>query len=198
MRAAWAASVGLVLAAILSRFSTKMQSSTDTQVRECVEWAARNRMYPPPELVCADEAVTGKKIDLAGLNRVKQILKAKLARALLVYKMSRLFRHPHLGFAFFNEHLVEEGLRGISVSQMIDTNDEKTWKLLAAVHGLADDMLLTATSDHVFSKLKDLFADGFVTGLCLSAIPRRKCPAGNRPIAADRGRCPQSIRRPML
>ena len=39
-RASWAAGIGLVLAAILSRFSTKMQHSTEAQVKRCVEWAA--------------------------------------------------------------------------------------------------------------------------------------------------------------
>src|SRR5205807_303820 len=58
-----AAELGLVIAAVLSRFSSKLQHSTDDQVRECVEWAARNGLYVPPELVCVDEAVSGRKTD---------------------------------------------------------------------------------------------------------------------------------------
>lgn len=163
-RAAWAAGRSLSLAAILSRFSTKMQHSTEAQVRECVEWAARNGLYPPPELVCVDEAVTGKKADRDGLNRMKKLLAGKRAAVLLVYKISRLFRVAHLGYQFFQEHLVEEGLRGVAVSQSIDTADERVWKPMAYLHGIIDELVLTAIADHVRTGLRDLFADGYVTG----------------------------------
>ena len=171
-RAAWATARGLAVAAVLSRFSTKLQHSTDAQVRECVEWAARNRVYVPPELVCVDEAVTGKKADRAGLGRAKAALAGKLAAALLVYKVSRLFRVAHLGYQFFHEHLVEAGLRGVSVTQNIDTADEKAWKPLAYLHGLIDEMFLTSVADHVRTGLRDLFARGYVTGaLTVGYVP---------------------------
>src|SRR5262245_56237583 len=60
-RLAWARGQGLEIAAVLSRFSTKLQHSTQTQVQENVEFAAWHRMYPPPEYVCVDEAVSGRK-----------------------------------------------------------------------------------------------------------------------------------------
>src|SRR5262245_47617143 len=62
-RREWALKQGLLIGGVLSRFSKKMQHSTEAQVRECVVWAAQNKMYTPPELVCCDEAVTGKKTE---------------------------------------------------------------------------------------------------------------------------------------
>src|SRR5687768_16331752 len=55
VRLAWAAGCGLAVTVVLARFSTKMQQSTADQVRECILFAARHRLYVPPEFVCADE-----------------------------------------------------------------------------------------------------------------------------------------------
>ena len=57
----------------------------------------------------------------AGLDRTKSILNQQLAKVLLVYKASRLFRQAGKGYQFINEEVVEEGLRAVSVSQGIDT-----------------------------------------------------------------------------
>jgi site-specific DNA recombinase len=163
-RLEWAERRGLAIGTVLSRFSSKLQHSTDAQVRACTEFAARNSIYTPPEFVCVDEAVTGKKSRRDGLDRVRLVLKNKMARILLVFKVSRLFRVAYKGFQFFQEQVVEEGLRAISVSQGVDTNDEKTWKQLAYLHGIMDEMLVTTIADHVRSGIRSLFLQGFVTG----------------------------------
>lgn len=74
-----------------------------------------------PELISVDEGVKGKRTRRAGLDRTKTILGQRLARVLLVYKASRLFRQAGKGYQFINE----EGLRAVIVSQGIDTNDRK-------------------------------------------------------------------------
>ena len=152
-RIAWAFSKGYDIGTIYSRFSTKLQHSTDDQVRENIQWAARNRIYVPPELISVDEGVKGKRTQRSGLDRTKAILSQRLAKVLLVYKASRLFRQAGKGYQFINEEVVEEGLRAVSVSQGIDTNDRKTWKLQLQIHGIMDDMLLDAIADHVRSGL---------------------------------------------
>jgi hypothetical protein len=81
-----------------------------------------------------------------------------------VFKVSRLFRVAYLGFKFFQEDVVEEGLRAISISQGIDTWDEKTWKQLAYLHGIMDEMLVTTIADHVRAAIRTLFLQGYVTG----------------------------------
>ena len=154
----------LDIAAVLSRFSTQLQQSTKTQVEECIRYAASQGFYVPPEYICVDEGVSGRKSRRAGLDRMRLILQQKLVRALLVYKVSRLFRVAYRGFQFFQEDVVEQGLRAISISQSIDTAEEHTWKQLAYLHGIMDEMLISTIGDHVRSELKTLFAQGYVTG----------------------------------
>jgi site-specific DNA recombinase len=163
-RIAWIERAGLQIATIYSRFSTKCQHSTRDQVRECIEFSARNGMYVPPEYISADEAVKGKRERRAGLARMKDILEHRHATVLLVFKASRLFRVPYRGYQLLQEQVVEEGLRAVSVSQQIDTDDKKAWKIQMQVHGLVDDMLLDAIADHVRSGLRGLHLAGYVTG----------------------------------
>jgi site-specific DNA recombinase len=171
-RIAWALVQGLDIGAILSRFSSKMQHSTPGQVCDCTEFAAWHGIYVPPEFVCVDEAVSGRKSRRDGLDRMKLILQHKLAGVLLVFKVSRLFRAAYKGYEFFQEEVADEGLRGISVTQGIDTKDARTWKGMTVLHGLADDLLLEAISDHVRSGLKQLFLSGYcVGGLTLGYRP---------------------------
>lgn len=164
VRLAWARSQGLTIAAILARFSSKVQHSTMAQVLDNMEFAARHRMYVPPEFICVDEAVSGRKSHRDGLERMKTILSLKQADVLLVFKVSRLFRVAYLGFQFFQEEVIENGLRAISITQGIDTADKKQWKMLAYMYGIMDDVLLTQIADHVRSGLRDLFRQGYVTG----------------------------------
>lgn len=163
-RVAAARVAGLEIGGVLSRFSTKLQHSTTDQVRECVEYAARNKFYIPPEFICVDEGVSGRKLDRDGLNRMKALLAGKHVGVLLVYKVSRLFRVGYQGFQFFQEEIVEEGLRAISISQGIDTAKSDSWKCLTYMHGIMDEMLLGTIADHVRTGLSGLFRQGYVTG----------------------------------
>ena len=111
-----------------------------------------------------DEGVSGRKSRRDGLDRMRVLLKKKLLHTLIVYKVSRLFRVAYRGFQFFAEDLAEEGLRGISITQGIDTADEKTWKPLAQMHGMIDEMTLTSIADFVRGSLRSLFDQHYVTG----------------------------------
>jgi DNA invertase Pin-like site-specific DNA recombinase len=172
-RITWAIGAGLLIATIYTRFSTKRQNSTADQVRACVLYAAAHGMYVPPELICADEGVKGRKIRRDGLDRLKAILKAGTATVLLVFKFSRLFRHAYMGFQLVQQEVVEEGRRAVSVSQGIDTADEKSWKAQLQLHGLLDDLLSDAIADHVREGLIGIFKNGWTTGAL---------PIGYRPV----------------
>lgn len=163
-RLAWAVSVGLDIGAILSRYSTVVQHSTESQVQENICFAARNKIYVPPEFICVDEAQSGKRANRDGIERIKLILKQRLATILIVFKMSRLLRSGYKSFGFVNEQVVEEGLRAISVSQGIDTDDQKSWKSLMYLHGMMDELLLDTIADHVRAGLANLFSEGYVIG----------------------------------
>ncbi len=179
-RLSWARTSGLSVGAVLTRFSSKESSSTTAQAVDCVRFAPSKGIYVPPEYVCVDEAVTGRKMRRVGLDRVKYILKNRMAQVLLVFKMSRLFRSSYQGTKFINEDVVEEGLRAISVTQNIDTADEKTWKSQIGLHGIMDEMLLGAIADHVRSGLQELFRQGYVTGALPVGYVPREVPEGRK------------------
>jgi site-specific DNA recombinase len=186
-RIAWARSHDLQIGGPLSRYSSKLQHSTQAQLMDCVIFAARNRIYVPPEFACIDEGVSGRKVRRHGLDRMKLILGSKHIDVLLVYKMSRLLRSGHKSFQFVQEDVVEENLRAISISQGIDTSKRDMWKALLYLHGIMDELLLATIADHVRSSLKDLFREGYVTG----AIPvgyRRKIVENGRPTKLGRPR----------
>ena len=65
-------------------------------------------------------------------------------------------------------------MRGISVTQGIDTNS-KTWKGMTVLHGLADDLLLEAISDHVRSGLKQNLFVGLLCRRPDARLPARYC-----------------------
>ncbi|MCG6157270.1 recombinase family protein [Rubinisphaera margarita] len=163
-RCKWAIEAGYEIGTNYVRFSTQMQHSTEDQIRECMVWAANNKIYVPPELICTDEAVSGRKTARAGLDRVKAILGRRQATVLLVYKFSRLYRQAHKGFTFIQDEVVEAGLRAVSVSQGIDTQDKTSWKLQLQLHGIFDELLVDAIGDHVRAGLKGLFEKGWTTG----------------------------------
>ena len=183
-RLAWALCNQLEIGTVYTRYSTKFQHSTADQLKTNVEHAAAKCIYCPPEYVCIDEGQRGFKARRNGLNRMLAILRQHLATVLIVFKASRLYRQAYRGYQLIQQEVVEEGLRAISVTQQIDTKlDSKQWKMLFQVHGIADEMMIEATSDFVRSGLRGLFARGYTVG-AISVGYRRKeipeAPATNR------------------
>jgi hypothetical protein len=187
-RTAWAVASGLAVATIYSRYSSKQQHSTDDQVRECIAFAASHGMYVPPELISIDEAVKGYRRRRAGLDRLKTILRERQATVLLVFKVSRLFRQANMGYRLFQEEIVEEGLRAISVSQNIDTAEAKSWKIVTQLHGIMDDVFVESLSDHCRAGQKGLFLGGYTVGAL---------PVGYRPVEVPGPRTRRGLPRTM-
>lgn len=179
-RISWALEQGLEIGTVYSRFSSKRQHSTPDQVRTCVQHAAQKGIYCPPEFVCVDEAQRGYRTRREGLDRMLAILKTRRATVLLVFKASRLYRQAFKGYQLIQQEVVEEGLRAISVTQGIDTQDTKAWRMLFQVHGIVDDMVIEATADHVRAGLKGLFARGYTVGALAVGYRRKELP--NAPI----------------
>jgi hypothetical protein len=186
-RVAWALQRGLAIACVYTRYSSKHQDSTCDQIRANVVFAGRQRIYVPPELVCVDEAETGRQLRRDDLERVKRILQQKLATTLLVFKASRLFRQAYLGYQFIQQEVVEEGLRAVSVSQGIDTADRKMWKAQLQLHGLMDDLLLDTIADCVREGQIGLFKKRLVTGALGVGFRAEEVP-GARPTRRGRPR----------
>lgn len=160
----WARSKGLIIGTVYSRFSSKLQQSTEDQVRENVYWAARNNIFVPAKFISLDEAAKGSRVRRKGLQRTKTLLSSGAVGVLLIYKASRLFRSAGKGFQFVQEEVIESGLRAVSVSQGIDTDDKKSWKMQLQMHGIMDEVLLDTIADHVRDGQKGLFQKGHTTG----------------------------------
>ena len=176
-RMTWAFRTSLLIALAYVRFSSKQQHSDEDQLRANVVYAAQNGMYVPPEFVCVDSAVTGRRVRREGLKRVKKILAERLASVLIVFTLSRLFRRSYEAYKFVQEEVVEAGLRAVAVAQAIDTADERSWKLKFQVHGIMDEMLLEAIADHCREGLLGLHFKGWVTG-AIGVGFRRKVISG--------------------
>jgi len=175
-RIAWAHRNNLEIGTVYTRYSTRFQDSTADQTKTNVEHAASKKIYCPPEYVCIDEAQRGCKTRRDGLSRMLSILHHRLATVLLLFKASRLYRQAYRGYQLIQQEVVEAGLRAISVTQQIDTIDSKQWKMLFQIHGIADEMLIEATSDHVRAGLRGLFARGYTTGAIPVGYRRKEVP----------------------
>lgn len=173
-------------------YSTKLQHSTPAQVEKNLHFAASHKIYSPPELISVDEGVSGRKLRRDGLNRCQFILEHRLAQSLLVFKVSRLFRVPYQGYKSFHEEIVEEGLRAVSVSQQIDTRNEKQWKCLMHLHGIMDEMPLETIADHVRAGLKSLARMGYITGPLIVGFRRAEVP-GAPPTKLGRPRTTSAV-----
>ncbi len=178
-RLAWARGRGLEIGGSYSRYSTKMQDSTWTQVNGCVKYAGLNRIYLPPEMLSTDESVKGRRSRRKGLARLQAILDAKQIDTLLVYKASRIFRKAYKSMGFIEEEVVERGIRAISVFQGIDTNNGQAWRLLFGIHALIDEAFVDSLGVDVRNGLKSTFLNGYVTG-ALGVGFRRKEVQGAR------------------
>jgi site-specific DNA recombinase len=188
-RLRWAMEQQLEIAGALSRYSSKLQHSTEAQLRQMVEFAAWHKMYLPSEFICVDEAKAGRRLRRDGLDRMKMILERKLIKSLLLFKLSRLLRVGYRSFQFVQENVVEEGMRAISVSQGIDTADTKTWRSLMYLHGMMDDLLLQTMADHCRAGLESMFLDGYTTGALsvgFKAVPVPGAPLTNRGLPRTR------------
>ncbi|MCL2640765.1 MAG: recombinase family protein [Phycisphaerales bacterium] len=163
-RVAWAKQRSLGIGVVYARYSSKHQHSTEDQVRVCVEGAAKKGIYVPPEFLCVDEAVSGRRNQRDGLSRAKRILHERAASIFIVFKLSRLTRTSYQGGKFLNEDIVDEGLRAISVADDVDTNDKRSWRIQTGLRGIMDEEFIEIVSDHVREGLTGLFLKGWTTG----------------------------------
>jgi hypothetical protein len=95
---------------------------------------------------------------------VKAILAAKLAKAFLVFKLSRLGRIAHMALAFMSINVVSKGIRGIIVGEAIDTADARGWRLLTTIRAGLDEDAVEVIGDHVREGQITLFLEAGVTG----------------------------------
>ncbi|MCH8149824.1 MAG: recombinase family protein, partial [Planctomycetes bacterium] len=161
---AWAEAQGLDIGCTYLRFSSKIQHSSEDQLRENILVAARLRIFIPPQLICLDEAKKGRTTRRVGLSRLKEILQSGRSFVLVLFKLSRLFRSSYKGHEFIAERVVENGHRAVVFNDGIDTNDKKAWKAQVQLRGILDDMYLDTLVDHVKAGLVGIFEKGWTVG----------------------------------
>ena len=178
--------------AILTRYSTKDQCSTDDQVRLCREFANANGIDVPDHLVFSDEGTTGRKKKRENLMALIQAIESGKVDTVLIFKTSRLFRKTYKALQFVHEEIVGRGLRCVFVAQGIDTDRSEQWRTLLHFHAIMDEMQATSGVEHIRAAQEGLFLQqmvhGTITfGYCGQKIPRQVNRAGRprRTLAID-------------
>lgn len=152
--------------AVYARYSSEKQNplSTAQQVRKCREYAERNRLTVPDELVFADEAISGATDNRAGLQRLLALAQQKphLFDAVLVDDTSRLSRNMGDSQKIL-ERFKFWRVRVVFVAQGIDTNTDQA-RSLAAMHGIVDSLYLDDLKKRTIRGLEQCVLDGRHTG----------------------------------
>jgi len=161
---AWAEARGLSIGCTYLRFSTKIQHSSEDQLRENIFAAARLKVFIPPHLICLDEAKKGRSTRRVGLSRLKAILQCGCSLVLVLFKLSRLHRNSYKGYEFIAERVVENGHRVIIFNDGIDSIDKRAWKAQVQLRGILDDMYVDSLIDHVKAGLVGLFEKRWTVG----------------------------------
>ena len=82
--------------AIYVRFSTWMQDSAEDQVRTILAFAVENGIFVPREHIYFDLGVKGHKNKRDGLDQLRDTLRGKKVKVLLLFATNRLFRKVYL------------------------------------------------------------------------------------------------------
>lgn len=155
-----------VRCAIYARYSSDRQSpaSIDDQLRKCREYADQKGLDVLEPHVYIDEAVSGAGNDRPGLKRLEKAVSSspRPFEILLMDDTSRLFRN--LGDSMqFNERLKFLGIRVVSVSQGIDTQNDEA-DVLFTVHGLVDSLYIKELAKKTHRGLEGKVLNGEHTG----------------------------------
>jgi site-specific DNA recombinase len=152
--------------AVYARYSSDQQSpaSIDDQIRKCREYAAEHGLEVLEHHIYADAAISGAGADRAGFQAmVKAGLKTPPAfDVLLIDDTSRLSRRMVDQMDAW-ERLCFAGVRVVSVSQGIDSDNEQAATLMT-VHGLIDSLYIKELGKKTFRGLEGCALRGQSTG----------------------------------
>jgi DNA invertase Pin-like site-specific DNA recombinase len=147
------------------RCSTDMQDSYQGQMTACIDKAIASGIVIFPELAAGDEAVSGKKNGRAGLNLVKEWVRAAMFSVFVAFSITRLFRRLHTGLRFVREDIIEHGVRVLAVAEHIDSAD-KQFSMLLNVNMMVAEMQASALPEFVRMGQKAHVENGFLVGAC--------------------------------
>ena len=153
------------IGAVYARYSSRFQHSIEDQIRVCKEWAEKNGITVPDELIFTDRAVTGKSSRRQGLKDFQKALADDRAGVAIMFTTNRLYRKFYQSLAFVEEEIVDRGKRAVFVkSGPIDTDDKEHWRKLLHIHALMDEFVIQTIAAHVQSAHEGLLLQCRVFG----------------------------------
>lgn len=113
---------------IYCRYSSELQRTDSIKDRErrCRDGLERKNIPHGNFVVIADEAISGTQQSRPGLSRIRELMRDKRLRMLVVTELSRLTRGDNA--KAFIKNIIYQGGRFISITENIDTN-HKGWQL---------------------------------------------------------------------
>jgi site-specific DNA recombinase len=161
---------------IYVRYSTKFQHSIEDQIRACQDWAEKNGIFVPDNLIFIDRAVTGKSSRRQGLKDFKNALDTNQAQVAIALTTNRLYRKSYQALQFVEEEIVDKGKRAVFVKSGIDTNDTEHWKKLLHIHAMMDEFVILTTTAHIHCAHAGLLLQGRVFGTLPSGYTGEPIP----------------------
>lgn len=138
-------------AAFYGRFSSHNQheSSIVDQLRQSRNLVERLGYSLPGGFEYSDHAVSGTKLNRAGLDQLLKDAKARKFTLVVVHSLSRLGRESIITMPILKKLIMEYEIRFVSVSESFDSNSAN-WIMIATMYGLQDEQYVQALSDNVF------------------------------------------------
>ena len=129
-------------AAIYARYSSENQrpESIDDQISSCNRFAEANGFKVLKDHIYTDHAISGSRKDRDGLNALITASENKDFEIVLIDDLSRLARDNFLMLSLIS-NLHFEGIRIVSVSDGLDSNDEES-KLGIQIRGIFNELQL--------------------------------------------------------
>ncbi len=153
-----------VVGAIYVRFSTWMRDSAEDQVRIMLEFSVANGIFVPREHVYVDLGVRGHKSRRDGLDRLREVLRGKKVKVLLLFATNRLFRKVYRTLEFAEEVVNEHGIRCVFVKSGVDSANKDQWQMLLHFRAIMDEFQVKFSAEHIRAALEGLILEGYVYG----------------------------------
>ena len=153
-----------VVGAAYVRFSTWMQDSAEDQVRSLLEFAVANGIFIPRENVFFDLGIRGYRNKREGLDQLRDTLRGRKVRVLLLFATNRLFRKVYRTLEFVEEVVSEQGVRCVFVKSGIDSANKDQWQMMLHFRAIMDEFQVKIGAEHIRAGLEGLFLEGYVFG----------------------------------
>jgi site-specific DNA recombinase len=154
-----------VRCATYARFSCDRQrdeSITDQQ-RHCGEKARENGHAICRELEFSDEAVSGTKLERAGLNALLAAAESGQFDVLYVYSLSRLSRESVITLPLLKKLVYNHGIRVVSATEGIDSRDS-SWEIISHIMSIVHEQYVKDLAKNVFRGQEGVVLSGRCAG----------------------------------